>query len=213
MIIPTNDLINYDGTDWKDYLGQICLYEVFKDLVEEYISDPEVLTGLMKYIVWAYSLDSNKIVIRRDWEKNKKDIFKAAELPKSMEDEVVHLRVKINEETLLPNTTLLHTIKRWLNLQNDENFSVWAMLNDLISEMRLAANSPVRKSTGEIDYEAKRKCAESVLDLLKKKDEVEQKFIQNNEKLKEAYKDVSQANNTQQNNTMGIETILKERKN
>lgn len=211
MIIPTNDLINYDGGEWEEYLKKLCLFDTFKDLCEEYSNEPEILTGLIKFVVWAYSIDSSKLVLRKDWVKTKKDIFKAAELPVFMEDEVVYLKIKIDTETLKPNVTLLHTIKKWLRLQESENFSNWAMLNDLIAEMRIAANSPIRKSTGEIDYEQKRKCAESVLDLLVKKDEVEQKFIQNNERLKEAFKDISQVNNRQNGNTMGWETMLKER--
>lgn len=200
MIIPTNDLINYEGYDWQDYLNKMCLYEIFKDLSEEYGSDSEVLTGLIRYIIWAYSLDSSKIVLRQEWVANKKRIFKAAELPITMEQDVVFLK----------NPTILYTVKRWLNSQDGENYSNYCMLNDLISEFRIAANSPIKKSTGEIDYEAKRKCAESVLDLLVKKGEVEQKFIQNNEKLKEAYKEVSHLNGKQTGSSFGLETMLKE---
>jgi len=201
MTIPTNDLINYDGIDWGDYLKKICLYDVFKDIVEEYQNDPETLTGLIRYITWTYSLDSNKIVLRQEWVINKRKIFKATGLLASMEDEIVFLK----------NKTVLYTAKKWLLLQDDENWSTLTMLNDLIAELRVASNSPILKSTGEVDYKTKVECAESVIELLSKKAEVEQKFIQNNDKLKEAYKDVSQANNKQGGNTMGVETMLKER--
>lgn len=206
MIIPTNDLINYDGTDWEQYLNKLALYDIFKDLCEEYGNDKDILTGLMRYLIWCYSVDSNKIVLRQEWLANKKRIFKAAELPAVMEQDVVYLK----------NKTILYTAKRWLNSQNDENYCTFAMLNDLISEMRIAANSPIKKSitrdnpSGEIDYDAKRKCAESVIDLLAKKAEVEQKFIQNNDKLKEAYKEVSHLNNKQSGSSFGVETMLKE---
>lgn len=212
MIIPTNDLINYEGDSWDEYLKKLCLYDIFEKLCEEYSNEPEILSGLIKYIIWAYSIDSNKITLRKDWVEIKKDIFKASGLPKFMQEEVIYLKVKVDETTLKPNVTLLQTIKKWLALQDGENFSNWCMLNDLISEMRIAANSPIRKSTGEIDYEQKRKCAEAVLDLLIKKDEVEQKFIQNNEKLKEASKEISQLNGKKTGSSFGFETMLKENK-
>lgn len=206
MIIPTNDLINYQGDDWEQYLTKICLYDIFKDLFEAYGGDKKVLTGLIRYVVWAYSADSNKIIFRQEWLQNKKRIFKAASLPPDMEQEVVYLKDK----------TIFYTIKAWLNSQNDENYKVFCMLNDLISEFMIAANSDIRKSItkdnpgGEIDYEQKRKCAESVIDLLVKKSEVEQKFIQNNEKLKEGYKEISHLNSKQSGNSFGVETMLKE---
>lgn len=200
MTIPTNDLINYDGTDWEQYLNKLALYDIFKDLCEEYGNDKCILTGLIRYVTWTYSVDSNKIVLRQEWLANKKRIFKAADLPPSMEQDVVYLK----------NKTILYTAKRWLTSQNDENFSTYTMLNDLIMEMRVAANLPVLKSTGEIDYKTKMDCASYVIELMVKKSEIEQKFIQNNEKLKEAYKEVSHLNSKQSGNSFGLETMLKE---
>lgn len=202
MIIPTSDIINYEGNDWQEYLDKMCLYDIFKDLVEEYGSDVDVLTGLIRYIVWTYSIDSSKIVLRQEWLSNKKRIFKAARLPVSMEQDVVFLE----------NKTILYCAKRWLNAQNEENYSVWCMLNDLIVEMRVAANMPIKKSTQEIDYKTKMDCATYVIELQVKKAEVEQKFIQNNEKLKEAYKEVSHLNGKQTGNSFGLESMLKEEK-
>lgn len=200
MVIPTNDLINYEGNDWQQYLNKLCLYDIFKDLCEEFGSDKEMLTGLMRYIVWAYSIDSNKIVLRQEWMANKKRIFKVASLPILMEEDVVYLK----------NKTILYTIKKWLTSQNEENYSTYSMLNDLIMELRVASNSPIKKSTGEIDYKTKVECAESVIELLAKKAEIEQKFIQNNDKLKEAYKEVSHLNSKQAGSSFGLETMLKE---
>lgn len=200
MIIPTNDLINYQGDDWEQYLTKLCLYDIFKDLFEAYGTDKEILTGLMRYLVWAYSADSNKIVLRQEWLANKKRIFKIASLPNVMEPNVVYLKDKV----------ILYTAKRWLTSQNEENWATYCMLNDLIMEMRVAANLPVLKSTGEIDYKTKMDCASYVIELITKKAEIEQKFIQNNEKLKEAYKEVSHLTSKQSGNSFGLETMLKE---
>lgn len=202
MIIPTNDLINYSGNEWDDYLKKLCLYDIFKDLCEEYGSDIAVLTGLIHYVVYCYSIDSSKIVLRQEWVANKKRIFKSVGLPPIMEQDVVYLKNKV----------ILYTIKRWLSSQDEENYATYTMINDLIMEMRVAANLPILKSTGEIDYKTKMDCASYVIELQVKKAEVEQKFIQNNEKLKEAYKDVSHVNNKQGGTTFGLETMLKERK-
>lgn len=202
MIIPTNDLINYEGENWQEYLDKMCLYEIFKDLVEEYGSDKDILTGIIRYIVWCYSIDSNKIVIRQEWLSNKKRIFKAASLPAVMEQDVIYLK----------NPVILYCVKKWLTGQNEENFAVWSMLNDLIVEMRIAANMPIKKATSEIDYKTKMDCAGYVIELQVKKAEVEQKFIQNNEKLKEAYKEVSHLNGKQTGTSFGLESMLKEEK-
>ena len=206
MIIPIVDITRYDG-DWDEYLENICLYEIFKELILEFGADKEKLTGIIHYIVWAYSIDSDKLVIGSEWLANKKRIFKLCkELPETGYWNEDFKTTWHDAVVLLKSKTILFTIKKWLNYQNDDNFQTWCMLKDLISEFRIAANSPILKSTGEIDYEAKRKCAESVIDLMQKKSDVEQTFIQNNPKLKEAYKEITKVQRSQ-TNSFGVESF------
>lgn len=201
MVIPINDLIVFEEDNWEAYLKKICFWDIFEKLVEEYFNQPEVLRGIIRYIVWAYSLDSSKIALKRDWLKNKEEIFKYANLPKIVYEDVV----------LLKSKTVLDTAKKFLTYQDEENFTNWAMINDLIVELRIAANSPIKKSSGEIDYKTKQECAESVLDLLVSKERLEQKFIQSSPKLAAAYKEVQTEYQHHGGNVMGIETIVKER--
>jgi len=207
MIIPTSDLIKYDGTDWKGYLKGILLYDVFESLFLTYRGN--TLTGIMRYIIWTYSIDSDKIVLHQEWLSNKKKIFKICDISEELFDDVV----------MLKSEDIGNAIILWLNYQNESNFSSWAMYNDLIIEMRTAANSPLKKGItkenpdGIIDYDQKMKCAESVAELIVKKEEVEQKFLQNNEKLREAYKEMSNTVVKKKGDRFGLETMLKQIKN
>ncbi len=120
-----------------------------------------------------------------EWQKNKQIIF-----------ERVGLSVQYYQDTvLLKKEEVLLTVNKLLDFLNLENWATYCMLKDLIIEMRLAANSPIRKSTGEIDYEVKKKCADYTIQLFEQTKEVEQKFIQSNPKMKEGYKEFNQAAN------------------
>lgn len=213
MTIPVSAITQYEGNEWETYLDKICLYEIFKDLISEFGHDKELVTSLIRYIVWSYSVESDKIVYGMEWLKNKNEIYKICGLANRVNN------IYEDEETkttyhegivLLKYRPILHTIKKWLNFQDDETFATRQMLSDLIVEMRLAANSPIIKSTGEIDYEAKRKCAETVIDLIEKKADIEQKFIQNNPRLKDAYSEINKASK-KDGRGFGLESILKEK--
>src|ERR1700679_2863629 len=86
MTIPLVSLTQYEGTDWKDYLTKISLYEIFKELIEEYVNDKETLTSYIRYITWAYSPNSPKIIQGMEWAKNKNEIFKEAEIKNTKEN-------------------------------------------------------------------------------------------------------------------------------
>ena len=187
MTIPISALTNYNGSEWEDYLDKVCLIDIFKDIISEFGNDKVLTTSIIRYIVWAYSVDSDKIVMGMDWLKNKKKIFDDAQLPvKSylVNDEDFKLTF-YDGIVLLKHDKILSTIKRWLDFQDDENFCNFITYNDLLIEMRVAANSPIKKSSAEIDYQSKMYCAESIKELMKMKKEAEETFLQNNEKMKE----------------------------
>lgn len=218
MVIPVFDLTRYNGDDWEDYLNNVNLFYVFKELIRRYGADKAVCTSIVRYIVFAYSVDSDKIVLGMDWLENKKQILKSV----GLNDKVDYTEERFKEDgdtykpsfyetiVLLQSPTILKTIKAWLDFQDNPTFSTLQMINDLIVEFRMAANSPIRKSTGEIDFEQKRKCAESVIELLEKKRKVEMEFIQNNPKLKDAYREISNSLKKKRANAKGMESFLKQ---
>lgn len=214
MILPISSLTTYNGDEWEDYLEKICLIGVFEKIITEFRSDKELVTAIIKYIVWTYSVESEKVVQGMEWQDNKRKVYEDADMPAGE-------RYLISDETykltfydgfvLLKYPTALETIKKWLDFQDDENWSNWCMYNDLLVEMRIAANSPIKKNTGEIDYDAKMKCAQYINDLLKLKSDSESTLLQNNEKLRQAYAEVSKELRQGSSKVMGFETMLKKK--
>lgn len=215
MIIPISSLITYNGDEWEEYLEKICLIDIFKKIIEEFRTDKFLVTSIIKYIVWAYSLDSDKIVQGMEWESNKRKIYEDADMPvgdKALIASDESILTYYDAFVLLKYPTVLTTIKKWLDFQDDENWSNYCMYNDLLVEMRIAANSPIKKNTGEIDYEAKMKCAQSIKELIKMKQDAESSFFQNNDKMKQAYSEVSKELRKADKKVIGLETMINKSK-
>jgi hypothetical protein len=185
MINPYQELTTYEEDNWSEYLERICLYDIFKDLIEAYGQEPGVLKCVIRFIVWAYSKDSDKVVLGGDWLENKKRIYEAAAIPPTseMQDNILYLKDRV----------VLSTVKGWLNFQDDDTYKEIKMLKDLRVEMQISANSPILKATGEIDYEVKFKCAKYSIELYQMINDAEQKLLQNDPRMKEAFKEVKAA--------------------
>lgn len=227
MTIPTYEIIKYDDNDWEEYLNRISLYHIFKDVVVKYGKSSDICGGIIKYIISTYSVNSSRVVIGSDWVENKKNIAKSVGLDllqldpveneevEEIEGENIH-KVSLYETVVQRGSKLVSkTIDKWLEWQNEENFSIWCMLGDLIVENRLAANSDIRKNTGERDYPQKEKCAISVIELSKRRKEVEQELIQNHPSLREAYAEMKKYESKDKGKTtgMGMEHYLKKKNN
>lgn len=193
MINPYQNIIEYDGEDWNDYLTKICLIDIFKDLIPLF-KDKSALTQAIRYLAWTYSKDSDCVILGTDWFENKKRIFDKTLLPKEYFQDLV----------LLENRLVIKTIQRWLAFQDSATFSQLIMLKDLQQEMQESANSDIKKSSGEIDYDQKYKNACYVKDLKIMIDDLEQELIQNSPKLKFASQELSKA---KAKNTIGVETF------
>jgi hypothetical protein len=185
MINPIKDLTSYTGTDWAEYLDRLCLYEIFKDLVAKYGGEPTYLQGVIRYIVWAYSKDSEKITLGMNWLENKKRIYEAAFLP-PLED-------FLRDILYLQDAIVLATVKKWIELQDDDTWKELIMLKDLRTEMQLSANSPLTNGNSGINYDQKFKNAKYSMDLSIMIRECELKLLQNDPYLKEAIQEVKRA--------------------
>lgn len=193
------ELTTFEGNGWTDYLERLGILDVFKELIEKYKERPNLLNSLIRYIVWAYSQSSDRVLLGTDWQKNKKQIYDAAELPpvKEVIDEVVYLK----------NDIILNTIKKWLEYQDIDAWTELCMLKDLRIEMQVSANGKIFKSTGEIDYDQKFKNAKYSMDLYNLIKDTENKLLQNDPKMKDAVNEVRKASRSKVN--IGPETFAK----
>jgi hypothetical protein len=185
MVNPLQALSTYSGDDWYEYLDSISLYEIFRDLIVKYQANPSLLKGIIRYIVWAYSKDSDKITLGTDWLENKKRIFESAQLP-PMEN-ILH------DVVFLGDDVILITIKRWIDFQDDDTWKELMMLKDLRSEMQLSANSALKSGNGEaVNYDQKFKNAKYSIDLALMIKDCESKLLQNDPRFKDAVREVKQ---------------------
>jgi hypothetical protein len=197
MISPFHSIISYEGDNWGDFLDRILLVHIFSPVIKEY-QNKDTLNGAIRFIAYAYSVDSDKIILGRDWKKNKQEIFEFVLIKpekKSYEDLV-----------LLENKAVVETIHRWVDHQNNDTFTHLQVLKDLRVEMQISALSKILKSSGEVDYDQKFRNAKYADDLKQMIKDLESELIQNNQKLKDAVKEVKVAKSKF---TVGPETFSK----
>ena len=201
MISAYNSLITYNGNEWDEYIDRLTLFDIFKDLIKAY-PDKEDFTCVIKYILYAYSVESEMLVLGTDWLKNKQRIFEKANVkPRSIiYQDLVHLKKK----------EVIETIRKWLDFQDVDLFTQIQTLKDLRVEMQMSCLTEIKKASGEIDYTQKFLNAQYSVDLQKMVKDLESEFIQTSAKLKDSVKEYKEA---RRNHTFGMETILKEEHN
>lgn len=198
MTSPYYSIINYEEDHWQEFLDGIFLIDVFMPVIKEY-TDVSTLKCVIRYIVTAYSLESDKIILGMDWQKNKQEIFEYAMLKpeaKSYEDLV-----------LLKNKAVVDAIHNWLNFQDSESFRQLEVLKDLRIEMQISCLSDIKKSSGEVDYDQKYRNAGYANDLKKMIKDLEAELVQNDVKLKDQVKELKTAK--RKLHTVGAETFAK----
>lgn len=214
MINAFAEIVSYSGPEWDDFLDKRSLLEIFKPVLQRY-SDNSIRKGVINYIIKAYTLESQDIVIGMEWQRNKKIIFEKCMLPYDMHDELVlfenihdcdagDFEDKIEKDKDI--TAIRHSITKWLTFQDSQTFVQLSVLKDLQIEMQISANTFIKKSSGENDYDQKFKNAKYAMDLRVLIRTVEDELIQNNEKLKEAVQEVRKG---KVKSTMGIESFIK----
>lgn len=209
MISAYQSLLAYKKGDWQSYLEDIGLEDVFKPLfkpLEEDILKEVVLTNtdeIIKYIVLAYSIESEMIVVGADWHKTKKKIYEyvCGRPVKNLYEAVV----------LLNSPSIIKAINNWLEFSDDDLFTQIQMLKDLQIEMRITSISVIRKASMEIDFDQKFRNAEYAIKLKRMIKEAESELIQNSEKLKDAIKEMKP--DSKKKNTLSVESMLKEGSN
>lgn len=197
MISPYQALTTYEQDDWRDFLEKCLLIDIFLPVLEEY-KDPQTVKLVIKYIVFAYSAQSEHVVLGKEWLENKIQIFELLMFKpvKDFYDDVVNLM----------NPAVVKSIHNWLEFQDKPTFKQMQVLKDLKIEMQTSCLSRILKASAEVDYDQKFRNAEYASKLQEKIRELESELIQNNAKLKEAVREVKSAKITY---NVGPETFSK----
>lgn len=187
-------IIQYEEDNFEEFLERLCLIDIFLPVIKAY-PDRDTLKCVIRYIVYSYSLNSEKIVLGMDWQKNKQKIF---------EDVLAKPEKGIYEDlVLLKNEAVLQSINSWMEHQDSDSFKMLQVLRDLRIEMQLSANAKIIKSSGEIDYSQKFLNAEYANKLKAMIKDLENELIQNNPLLKESVREVKVETNKKNSRSVG----------
>lgn len=192
MINSQQELIAYEEDSWEEFLTRLDLLHVFKPILG-LSTDKTVIRGIVRYIVWAYSKSSDKVIMDMEWERNKNNIFEETDLHHNWRDMLVDLK----------SEALVLSIERWIEYQDEDVATQIITLKDLKREMQISSVSALKKANGsEIDYDQKFKNAGYVIQLREMIKNMEAELTQNDNKLKSGVKEVRAS---KIKNTAGIE--------
>lgn len=199
MINAFNEIIKCEE-DFSQLLDKYPFLRIFEPVIIEF---PDNYSSIIKYIAYAFSIESNKITLQGDRRKETTSIFKELKIKEEFYTDII----------LLQNRELLKSVQQWVKFQDSAQLEYLFTLKESYVQQQSAAVSPLKKSDGiSIDYDQKQKCIEHMSELRLMIKDAESELKQNDPKLKEAYKEVYSASNQPAKNTMGIESILKDRK-
>jgi len=193
MISPFHSIVNHDGNDWEDFLEKCLLIDIFLPVLKNYTNVEDAKCAI-KYIAYAYSFQSDKVILGMDWQKNKQSIFEFVMVRpvKGMYEDLV----------LLKNESVVSSIQKWIQFQDNDTYIQLTMLRDLKMEMQLSCQAPI----SIVDFDQKYKNAGYAMDLKQKIKDLEAELIQNDMKMKDGVKELKQ---TKSRYTVGPETFSK----
>lgn len=199
MISTYQVLIKQEEPDFQEYLKKVHLFSIFQPLLEEF-GDPELFKGVIKFIAWGYSMESEMLQTQGNtWSKICEEIYDKAELPDDRKDENGIYEAVCN----LKSENVRDAIERFLLLGNEDNWIQYTHFRDLRKQFLALSISNMKKNTGEIDIEAKMKAAIYSKDLLKMMEDARDGFIQNHPKLRSGVDAVNKATNDRKSRSVG----------
>lgn len=192
MVNPVQSITEYNGDDFENYLETLRLIDIFEELILAYKHDKGLLKQITKYIVYAYSLNSEQVIIGMEWGDNKKKIFEYVMLPDYMLEDVVELT----------NPVIVSTIEKWFDSQNNEVYKELVMLKDLKLQMQKSFTLPISEVSYNQKFDNAIHC-QKINSMIK---ELQSELIQNTPKLKNA---ASEVRTSKRKNTLGAEKFAK----
>lgn len=175
MVNAFDSIVRLDEkADFKEYIEKLYLYNIFKPVFDEY-PDIETSRLVIKFILYGFSMESDMLMTAGNiWEKIAKNIFTKLCLPDELYEDVC----------LLKNVSVQMSMQRWVQFNNEENWSNFVTFRELRRQFISLSLSDLKKSSGEIDIQAKMDAATYARDLLKMMEDSRMSFIMNNPKLK-----------------------------
>lgn len=122
MISLYNSIINYSQQDLKTHLNNLGVSHIFEELSVDF--DEHLFAGVVKYILFGYSLDSEVLHSTGiSWSQMSKIIYEKSGLPNDSEiyDKVSNLK----------SDKVKDAIEKWVSLQESENFTEYVNARDL----------------------------------------------------------------------------------
>lgn len=207
MVHIYGSLINYESDDsFEDYLKKLHIISIFEGV---FLAFPEHAIKIVKFILYAYSIESEMLATQGGtWEKTVKKIYSKIGLNAD----------SVDIGMILSNEKVRVSIQRFLQFQDEENFTQWCTYRDLRRQFLEAALFPLPKYQGveakdseayarmKSMIDAKMSAAENSRDLLKMMEDAKAAFIQNSDKLKDSVKAFH--NNGKKNNTTSVEDFI-----
>lgn len=199
MINAYQAIMAHKKGSWESFFEKHPFDDVFEELVKEFPDDGD-LTAVIHYILMAYSIESEMIIIGADWAKTKKKIFEKVMVKPTAEmyDGLVHLKSEAVQKTVI----------KWLDFQSSEVFEILQTAKDLRAELQLSCTTAIQKPDGEINYDQKYKNLGYCIELRKTIRELESELVQNSESLKDAVREVRQI--VSHSKSFGVESFLNE---
>jgi len=189
MINPYYSIITTDEIDFEEFLRKLNLLEIFRPVLVEF-QDIDLFKGIVKFIAWGFSLDSDMLgTSGNTWGKVCDLIYEKSGLPDDRDEDKSIYQLVAN----LKSEGVRDSIERWLQFQNDEHWTQFIHYRDLRRQMLSASLDYLKKTGGEIDYEAKMDCAKFSKELLQMMNDAKETFIQNNAKLKGSVESINRA--------------------
>jgi hypothetical protein len=209
MINAYHSLIKSEEEDFEEYLRKLYLIDIFKPLLEEF-SDKGLFKGVVKFILWGYSMESDMLMTQGNtWANVSEEIYQKAELPddRNIEENELEEKSIYRMVCKLKSFAVRETIERWLNFQNNDNWTQFCHFRDLRKQFLELSLSYLKKSGGEIDIEAKMKAATYSKDLLRMMEDARDGFIQNHPKLRSGVEAVNKATGDKKSRSVGSYAI------
>lgn len=182
MINPYIEIVNHEG-DLLKFLNKIGMIDTFKPLLKEFGS--VIFPGAVKFVLYAYSVESEVLhATGITWETMAKVIYQKSGLPNNEElfDRIANLK----------DVTIQEVITKWLDFQNNENFTDYINARDLRKHcLQVSKNADKMKDRMEAVKNAK--------ECLQMMEEAKSKFVENYDIMKPSLSALKKA----KKNTLG----------
>jgi hypothetical protein len=154
--------------------------EMFRPLMDAF---KEEALPVIKYIVYAYSRDSELVLLEGNWANNKEAIAIKVGLPEDGREDVVDLK----------NETVRECITRYLTMQGDRDFRHLQLTRDLYERLLDQLYETMYNKEGEFDKDKILADRKALADLYDEMIELEERVRSKNIHIYDGMKQIVQA--------------------